>query len=287
MTSDTRKLFAGLAVMALMLPGARAATLILKPETVQSWDDYLQEANARFQERLAPGNHFLWMDEAPDRAAKVKENGIIAAPAGQHIPMKVPSGLIHDWIAVAYMPNLTIRDVLPVVRDYGRYKEFYRPNVIDSKVIDLAPELGVSKDRFSIVLMNRSFFKKTALDSDYEAAYYRVDDRRLYTISQTKHIREIAEYGAPDEHALPEDKGTGLIWRLFTIIRYEERDGGLYIEVEAIALSRDIPAAVRVFAEPIVRRVSRDALITSLKQTEAAVRAGATLESTESARGSQ
>jgi hypothetical protein len=112
MTSDPRKLFVGLAVMALMLPGARAATLILKPETVQSWDDYIEGANARFQERLAQGNHFLWMDEAPDRAAKVKENGIIAAPAGQHIPMKVPSGLIHDWIAVAYMPNLTIRDVL-------------------------------------------------------------------------------------------------------------------------------------------------------------------------------
>jgi hypothetical protein len=114
-----------------------------------------------------------------------------------------------------------------------------------------------------------------------------MDDRRLYTISQTRHIREIAEYGASDEHALPEDEGTGLIWRLFTIIRYEERDGGLFVEMEAIALSRNIPAAVRVFAEPIVRRVSRDALITSLKQTEDAVRAGATLESSESARGSQ
>lgn len=270
--------------MAVLLPGAHAASLVLKPETIQSWDDYIQKANVRFQERLATGNHFLWMDDAPDRAEKVKKDQIVAAPAGPHIPMKVPSGLIHDWVAVAYMPNLTIRDVLPVVRDYGRYTEFYRPNVIDSKVIDLAPDLGVSNDLFSIVLMNKAFFKKTALDCDYEAAYYRVDDRRIYTVSQTNHIREIAEYGTPAQHMLPEDEGTGLIWRLFTILRFEERDGGLYIEVEAIALSRDIPAAVRLFAEPIVRRVSRDALITSLKQTEAAVRAGTTLEST---RGSQ
>ena len=78
MTTDARKLFAGLAVMALTLPGAHAATLILKPETVQSWDDYLQEANARFQERLAPGNHFLWMDDEPDRAAKVAADARIA-----------------------------------------------------------------------------------------------------------------------------------------------------------------------------------------------------------------
>jgi hypothetical protein len=269
-----------LAMMFLILPGAHAATLTLKPETTQAWDEYLQDANIRVQQRINPGGHFLWMDEAPDRVIKVKKNRIVAAPLGPHIPKKVPHGLIHDWIAAAYMPNLTIRDALPVVRDYGRYKEFYRPNVVDSKVIELAPEPINSKDRFSTRLMNKAFFSKTALDSDYEATYFRVDERRVYTVSQTTHIQEIAEYGAPGQHTLPEDEGTGLIWRLFTVVRFEERDGGLFIEVEAIALSRDIPAAVRVMAEPIVRRVSRDALTTSLKQTEAAMRASAALAAT-------
>jgi hypothetical protein len=260
--------FCRLAILAILLPGVRAANL--KPETAQAWDDYIREANIRIQQRVAPGNRFLWMDESPNRALQVKKQ-IVVAPLGPHIPKKVPSGLIHDWIAVAFMPNLSIHHVLPVVRDYDRYKEFYRPNVIDSKMIDLEE----SKDHFSTVLMNKAFFKKTALDSDYEASYFRVDERRIYTISQSTHIREIAEYGAPGQHMLPEDEGTGLIWRLYTTIRFEERDGGLYIEVEAIALSRDIPAAVRVVAEPIVRRVSRDSLITALKQTEAAVRSGA------------
>lgn len=269
-----------LAMMILVLPGAHAATLTLKPETTQAWDEYLQDATIRVQGRINPGSHFLWMDEAPDRVIKVKKNRIVAAPLGPHIPKKVPHGLIHDWIAAAYMPNLTIRDALPVVRDYGRYKEFYRPNVVDSKVIELAPEPINSKDRFSTRLMNKAFFSKTALDSDYEATYYRVDERRVYTVSQTTHIHEIAEYGAPGQHTLPEDEGTGLIWRLFTVVRFEERDGGLFIEVEAIALSRDIPGAVRVMAEPIVRRVSKDALVTSLKQTEAAMRASAALAAT-------
>jgi membrane protein DedA with SNARE-associated domain/rhodanese-related sulfurtransferase len=40
---------------------------------------------------------------------------------------------------------------------------------------------------------------------------------------------------------------------LLGVVRFDERDGGLYIEVEAIALSRDIPAAVRLVADPIVR----------------------------------
>jgi hypothetical protein len=45
----------------------------------------------------------------------------------------------------------------------------------------------------------------------------------------------------------------------------------VYAELEAIALSRDIPAAFRFFVTPIVRRVSRDSLATSLHQTRIAI----------------
>jgi len=269
--SVRKHLFRGAAIAVIFFNFEFARAADLKPETVQAWEDYLQDANIRIKQRLEPGASFLWMDEAPERAAKVRSRQIVVAPMHAHIPQKVPSGLIHDWIGVGYLPGITIQDVLAVVRDYGRYKEFYQPHVIDSKMI-AAEEAG---DRFSVVLMNKAFFKKTALDSDYHASYNRLDDRRLYSISQTTHVREIAEYGTPSQHTLPENQGTGLIWRLYSVIRFEERDAGLYIEVEAIALSRDIPAAVRVVAEPIVRRVSRDSLITALKQTEAAVRSAA------------
>jgi hypothetical protein len=49
--------------------------------------------------------------------------------------------------------------------------------------------------------------------------------------------------------------------------RFEERDGGFYVDDEVIALSRDLPAANRWLAEPIVRRVSRDSLVAALRQT--------------------
>jgi hypothetical protein len=60
--------------------------------------------------------------------------------------------------------------------------------------------------------------------------------------------------------------------KLYSIVRYEERDGGVYLELEAIALSRDIPAALRWMIEPIVRKVSRPSLVMSLEQTAEAVR---------------
>ena len=60
-----------------------------------------------------------------------------------------------------------------------------------------------------------------------------------------------------------EGHGTGIIWRLYSITRYQERDGGVYVELEAIALSRDIPGGLRWIVEPIVRRVSRSSLVAS------------------------
>jgi hypothetical protein len=46
----------------------------------------------------------------------------------------------------------------------------------------------------------------------------------------------------------------------------------VYVELEAIALSRDIPGGLRWLVEPIVRRVSRSSLVVSLQETADAVR---------------
>jgi hypothetical protein len=257
-----------LAVILILLrlhPSVGAATL--KTETKEAWDAYLKTANAAMQARLQPGAHFLWLDDEPGRAEGIRTKGPYIAPVGPHIPKKVPSGLIHDWLGVAFMPNVRIEDILRVVRDYDRYKEIYKPGVIDS----ISHGTDGPRDLFSMRLANKSVVAKTALDTDCEASYIRLDDRHWYGFSNTTHIQEVDKFGTPDQRTLPEDQGTGLIWRLSSITRLEERDGGVYAELEAIALSRDIPAAFRLFVTPIVRRVSRDSLATSLQQTKVAV----------------
>jgi hypothetical protein len=246
-------------------PFAGSATL--KPETKAAWDAYLQAANAAMQARLQQGAHFLWLDDEPDRAEEIRTKGPHIAPVGPHIPKKVPSGLIHDWLGVGFVPNAKIEDILRIVRDYDRYKEIYQPGVIGS----ISHGTDGGKDLFSLRLANRSVVAKTALDTDCEASYFRVDDHRWYGVSNTTHIQEVDRFGTPEQRTLPEDQGTGLIWRLSSITRLEERDGGVYAELEAIALSRDIPAAFRLIVTPIVRRVSRDSLATSLHQTKVAI----------------
>lgn len=244
----------------------------LTPMTSQAWDEYVQAAHMRMEQRLAPGGTFLWVDEEPDRLARVKAGEIVVSPVGPN-PKKVPSGLIHDWMGAAFIPDVSLQDVLPVVRDYSHYKDWYQPGVIDSKVI----VTGQDKDRFSMMLMNKSVLLKTALDADYESSYIQMDAKRVYSTSQTTRVQQIQEYGSPRQHVLEEGEGSGIIWHLLAITRFMERDGGVYVELEGIALSRTIPSAFRLFVEPVVRRVSRDSLMTSLQQTGKAVQTGVQL----------
>jgi len=242
-----------------------AATL--KVETTETWDVYLKTRMDEMQKRLKEGSHFLWLDEQPGRIEHVRTKGPYIQPIGEHIPLPIPSGLIHAWIGAGFVPNATIPDILRVVRNYDNYEHVYKPGVIASK---LHREDG-STDRFFLRFANRSVVAKTALDSEGEASYVQVDEHRWYAYSNTTSIREIEKFGTPEEHLLPEGQGMGLIWRLSSITRLEERDGGVYAELEAYALSRDIPAAFRLFVSPIVRRVSRDSLAVSLHQTKVAI----------------
>jgi hypothetical protein len=211
---------------------------------------------------------FLAIDTLPAEAAKLRQGDIIASPVASNIPVKVPAGLIHDWTGAIFIPNVALRDVLQVVRNYGQYKTVYHPSVVSAKPL----ETTEWEDRFSMVVTNKSFFAKSALDSDYHSTFSQLDDQRWYSVSETTRVQEVAEYGGPSPHMLPQDHGTGIIWRLYSIARYQERDGGVYVELEAIALSRDIPGGLRWLVEPIVRRVSRSSLVVSLQETADAAR---------------
>ena len=243
----------------------------LKPETVSAWDDYLDRAQADLQRRMQPGGCFLWTMESADRAESVHGGEIVVAPAPGPNPKKVPGGLIHHWIGAMFIPNRTIEQIVSVTWNYDRYKDYYQPSVIESKTV----ASGDTNDEFSMRIMNKALFLKIALDADYRATYVRVDENRIYSISRTTRLQEIDEYGEAGEHAMPEGEGDGYIWKLFSIARLEQRDGGVYVELEGIALSRGIPVAARFFVDPMVRRVSRNSMVVSLRETREALQGGA------------
>lgn len=254
--------FGGAAILSLLLLGSTLGNAEeLKPETLRAWTDYV--ANARPSN---DGSHFLWLDETPERAAKVRRGGIVVAPVGEN-PKRVPDGLIHDWIGAIFISGANIHDVLAVVGNYDHYEDFYAPNVIDARLL---AQSG-SDYRFAMLLKHKALFVNAAIEGQYESKFVQVNPTRWYSVAHTTRMQQIDHYGEPDARKLPPDEGSGYLWRLYSIARFEQRDGGVYVEVEAIGLSRDIPSSVRWLADPVVRRLSKASVATTLEQTRDAV----------------
>jgi hypothetical protein len=236
----------------------------LKQKTLVSWNAYLDTARPQ----MISQRPFLWVDQEPERLQRVRDGEILVSPVSKEDPKPVDSGLIHDWVGAAFLPNASVEDVFSAARDYNNYKEYYKPTVVDSKLLSSDGPC----EKYSMRVVNKEVVSETALDMEYETCYFKIDNRRWYSTTQTTRVQEIRHHGRPDEQKLPPDQGSGYVWRLYSVARFEQRDGGTYVEVEAIALSRDIPIALRWVANPIVRRVSRNSMLVSLQQMKGAVR---------------
>jgi hypothetical protein len=80
-------------------------------------------------------------------------------------------------------------------------------------------------------------------------------------------IAEVENPGKRDEHEMPPGMGHGFLWKLDTFWRFQQRDGGTWIECEAISLTRDIPTGLGWLIEPIIRSLPRESLENTLRET--------------------
>ena len=229
------------AVSVLMILGpALSCAAELQPETLAAWNHYIEQAKSLMNSRLGTGSHFLWLDEAPARARRVRSGEILVAPVNGSGQTNVPNGLIHDWIGAAFFPDGTIEKVFSTTNEYGCYKDFYAPIVIDSRLL----WRDGRESSFSMRWMKKALFVITVMDGDYKAYYIHRNETSRYGFVWSTRIQEVVNYGQPSELKLPPGTGSGFIWRLFSISRFDERDGGVFIELEAMALSRCVPAGL-------------------------------------------
>ena len=81
------------------------------------------------------------------------------------------------------------------------------------------------------------------MDTAYDIVFGRLDAQHGYSISRSTQISEIDSPGTANERALRPGEEHGFLWRLNTYWSYEERDGGLYMQIESVSLTRSIPTA--------------------------------------------
>ena len=239
----------------------------LQAGTLQAWNEYVTRADRHMQQRAAGGAPFLWTDESPDRSARVRRGEVVIAPVIGRGSEAVPHGLVHDWIGAVFIPGATIDRLWAVLHDYNHYQQIYKPVVTSSTSLACT---DASQD-FQMVWQRKVLFITAAMQGHYHGHDVRLDARRGYNIAETVELREIEDYRHPAERLLPPDTGHGFIWRIRSVARYEERDGGVYLELEAMALTRDIPSSLAWMVNPVVNHLSVNSLMTTLRQTRDAV----------------
>jgi hypothetical protein len=252
----------------------------LNQETLNAWNEYIQRVNSQMNQRSAGAAPFFWMDEAPGRRERVHQGEILVEPASKESPVKIPQGLIHNWLGAVFIPNASISSVLALLNDYGHYDRIYNPAVVDGKLLNVSGAMR----QFSLVLAEKAPFVTAAIASEYTSQSVRLDKRRSYTITYSTRIQQIDNYGRQGAHELPPDQGAGYIWRLFSIQRFEEKDGGVYIELETLALSRSIPFELQWIVRPILQRLPRETMTGTLQKTRDAVCAAVSAKAAEPAR---
>lgn len=240
----------------------------LKASTLHAFEAYICHAESQMEQTLHGSVPFLWSQQAPERAQDLDHGRVVAQSWSGRGPVKVPNGLIHDWIAAAFIPQSSIRDVFAVIQDYTNHKNAYKPDVIDSKLI--------SRDGDDFQVYLRLLKKKiiaVVLDTDHEVHYCPVDKTRWLCRSYTTRIAEVENAGTPQERVLQPDTGYGFLWRLYSYWRFEERHAGVVVECRAISLTRDVPFGLGWAIEPIIEKLPKESLINTLDATRQALHA--------------
>ncbi len=240
-------------------------------DTTAAFDRYTRLTAGRVETELRKDGPYLWVDLQPPanrtrHMAALRRGDVVierleTRDNGKAI--EAPGGIIHHWIGVAFVPGVTLDQYLAFVKDYDRHQQYFTPYVQRSRLLER------DGDFFRVLLrFHKTKAGVTAVhDTWHDVRYFRLSATRGGSATTTTKILEVENPGKPDEkHRSPEDD-RGYLWRLDTWWRFEERDGGVYVQCESVSLSRGIPFGFGWLVGPFVKSIPRESLTFTLGQT--------------------
>ena len=189
----------------------------------------------------------------------------------------LPGALLHHWRATAFVPRATAADFTKLLQNVDAYPADFSPQVLQ------AHALIRNGDHLQTWMRVRQHHVITVvMDTSYDATFGSLDARHGYSTSRSTRISELDSTG----HAIPASQDHGFLWRQNTYWSYEERDGGLYIQVESVSLTRSIPTGLGWMIGPFVETIPRESLEFTLRSACTALRRTVD-QAAEGARGKQ
>jgi hypothetical protein len=236
----------------------------LTSETTAAFDRYIELTEARMSADLSTDS-FLSVAKAKARGGHISVAPGVTLDNGKEID--VPGGMIQHWVGTMFIAGATIAQVKAVLQDYENYKYIYKPEVIESKLV------AHQGDEYDIFLrLYKKQILTVVLSSNYHVRYGILGPRRMYVVSHSMRIAEVKNAGRhPEAGEEPVGDDTGFLWRLNSYWRFEQADGGVYAQCEAISLSRDVPPLLGWMVKGFLEKFPKESMLNTLRGTKAAV----------------
>ncbi len=179
----------------------------------------------------------------------------------------LPGAVLYDWRGTAFQAGTTAEDFERLMRDFAAYPRIYAPEIVSAKV------LSQNGDRYQATMrVKQKHVITVVMDTTYDIQFGRLGAGRGWSSSRSTRIDEIDNAGSANERVFSPADQHGFLWRLNTYWTFEERDGGLYMQVESVSLARSIPSGLGWLIGPFVESVPRESLEFTLHATRYALR---------------
>lgn len=243
----------------------------LKQATLDAFQHYVALTENRMASEIDTGKGFLWVDQL---APKEREAARVQLRQGQVIterletcengqPIPIPSGMAHHWLALVFVPGVTLEQTIAQQQNFDRSAEIYGPDIQRSKLLK-----ADGSDFYVYYRLHRHvMIASPTYNANFDIRFFPLDGDREYSRSYSTRIAELIDAGTPGEREKPVGVDLGYVWRLNTYTRYEERDSGVYIQTEFVALSRSVPAIFAWLVNPYIRSIPQEYLTHILSAT--------------------
>lgn len=202
-------------------------------------------------------------------------SGFISLPAGsvqqgqlaieRVAPPDAAGAMLHHWRGTAFVPGATAEGFERLMRDTANYPTYFAPQVLKTSTTPRGSGYQI------LMRVRQQHVLTVVLDTTCDVDFTRLDAAHRYSASRSVRIAEIAGAGTSSERALTPQQDHGFLWRLNTYWTWEERDGGLYMQIETISLTRAIPTGLGWAIGPFVESVPRESLEFTLRSMSAAL----------------
>jgi hypothetical protein len=253
----------------LLLAASQLAMAQPTPEAVAAFNAYTQSVESRLAQQHRSDEAFL------AAAASGPASETVRLRSGEYIVERLTpaagtefsGSLLHHWRGTAFVPGATVADFEGLMQNFQAYPQHFSPQVLQAALI------AQNGDRMQASMRVRQKHILTAvLDTTYDITYGQLDKQHGYSVSRSTRVAEIDSPGTASERALNASEEHGFLWRLNTYWSYEEKDGGLYLQIEAISLTRSIPHGLGWVIGPYIESIPRESLEFTLRSTCNALR---------------